>query len=65
MPALRKAVITFEEEEGAPQFTAIFAHWDMATELPEYIFNHEPSIGAVEIEFEVVKESTPATPAAK
>ncbi len=50
VPTIRKVVISFIEEEGVPQFTAIFSKWDTTTALPAYVFTHEPAPGAVKIE---------------
>ncbi|MGI9242119.1 MAG: DUF2092 domain-containing protein [Verrucomicrobiales bacterium] len=55
VPALRKAVITFEDEERSPQFTALFDEWDLLTPLPDFVFSYDPLDGALEIEFETVK----------
>lgn len=57
VPALRKAVITFDDEVGSPQFTALFNTWEMRTELPDYVFSYEPLGGATKIEFEKVEAS--------
>ena len=48
-PLLRKIVITQKLEEGSPQFTAMFNSWDLTTELPDYIFNFEPTPGFLQI----------------
>lgn len=41
VPVLRKLVLTQKQEEGSPQYTAIFKSWDFTTELPDYLFNFE------------------------
>lgn len=48
---LRKVVITSKGEEGSPQLTALFSHWDFSTELPDFIFTFDPPPGAAKIEF--------------
>jgi len=57
VPALRKAVITFKEEEGSPQYTALFEEWDMQTKLADFVFTHEPPAGSLKIEFERIETS--------
>jgi len=48
-PVPRKIVITYEDEDGAPQYTAIFSNWDFETKLPDFLFNFEPPSGAAKI----------------
>lgn len=48
-PVPRKIVITYKDEEGSPQFTAIFSDWDFLTKLPEFVFNFEPPPGAAKV----------------
>lgn len=43
VPVLRKLVISHKKEAGSPQYVAIFKSWDFATELPDYLFNFEPT----------------------
>lgn len=50
VPTIRKIVISFIEEDGVPQFTAIFSKWNTTTVLPDYVFTHDPPAGAVKIE---------------
>lgn len=48
-PVPRKFVITYKDEPGTPQFTAIFTKWDFMTPLPEFLFKFEPPPGATKI----------------
>ena len=48
-PVPRKIVITYKDEDGAPQYTAIFSNWDFETKLPDFLFNFEPPSGATKI----------------
>lgn len=50
VPTLRKVVITFKQEEGKPQFTALFSQWDTTAVLPGYVFTLDPPVGWVKIE---------------
>lgn len=49
-PVPRKIVITYKDEEGSPQYTAIFSDWDFLTKLPEFVFNFEPPPGAAKVD---------------
>lgn len=48
-PVPRKIVIIYKDEEGSPQYTAIFSDWDFQTKLPEFVFNFEPPPGATKV----------------
>lgn len=48
-PVPRKFVITYKDEPGTPQFTAIFTHWDFTTVLPDFLFKFEPPPGVTKI----------------
>src|SRR5215469_1074431 len=37
-PVPRKFVITYKDEAGSPQFTAVFSNWDFVTTLPDFVF---------------------------
>jgi hypothetical protein len=39
---LRKFLITYHDEPGAPQYTAVFDHWDLDAKLPDEIFEFMP-----------------------
>ncbi len=49
-PLLRKLVITYKLDEGAPQYIAHFTEWDTSTELPDFLFAFQPPVGASEIQ---------------
>jgi hypothetical protein len=59
-PVPRKIVITYRDEEGSPQYTAILSHWDFETKLPDFLFNFEPPAGASEIKVEEIKAQSEA-----
>jgi hypothetical protein len=42
VPRIRKFVITYKEEEGSPQFTAILSAWDFVTPLADFHFDFQP-----------------------
>jgi len=48
-PVPRKVVITYKDERGAPQYTAILSHWDFSTLPPDIAFVFEPQPGATKI----------------
>ncbi len=50
-PVPNKIVITYVNEPGQPQFTAILSGWDFAPRLPDLVFEFAPPIDADEIEF--------------
>ena len=55
VPVPRKIVITYKDEEGAPEYTAIFSHWDLQTPLPDFLFTFEPPAGASPIDVAEIK----------
>jgi len=55
VPVPKKIVITYKDEEGSPQYTAIFSNWDFQTKLPDFIFNFEPPAGANKISVSEIK----------
>jgi hypothetical protein len=54
-PVPRKIVFTYKDEEGSPQYTAIFTDWDFETKLPDFLFNFEPPAGASKISVAEIK----------
>ncbi len=48
-PVPRKIVITYKDEEGFPQYTALLSNWDFQTKLPDFVFNFEPPPGATKV----------------
>jgi hypothetical protein len=53
----RRVTITYEHEEGQPQFRARFAGWDLAPKAPDSVFAFEPPKGAERIVFAPVPTS--------
>lgn len=62
-PVPRKIVITYKDEEGSPQYTAILSNWDFQTKLPDSAFKFDPPAGAKKISVAEVKgkDETPKT----
>jgi hypothetical protein len=54
-PVPRKIVITYKDEEGSPQYTALLSHWDFQTKLPDFVFNFEPPSNATKIKVSEIK----------
>ncbi len=54
-PVPRKFVITYKDEPGSPQFTAIFSDWDFTTPLPDFVFKFEPPPDASKIKVKEIK----------
>jgi hypothetical protein len=54
-PVPRKFVITYKDEPGSPQFTALFSNWDFETKLPDFVFKFEPPPGASKIKVKDIK----------
>ena len=48
-PVPRKIVITYKDEEGSPQYTALLSKWDFETKLPDFVFTFEPPPDAAKI----------------
>ena len=58
-PVARKFVITYKDEPGSPQYTAIFSNWDFDTQLPDFVFKFEPPSGASKIKVKEIRENQP------
>jgi hypothetical protein len=56
-PVPRKIVITYKDEEGSPQYTAIFSNWDFVNKLPDFLFTFEPPSGASKIDVAEIKNA--------
>lgn len=56
-PVPKKFIITYKDEPGTPEFTAIFSHWDFTTPLPDFVFKFEPPPGASKIPVKEVRTS--------
>ena len=50
-PVLRRAVITYRNQEGSPQWVADFLSWDFDANTPDSTFMFTPPEGAEQIEF--------------
>ena len=59
-PVPRKIVITYKDEEGTPEYTAILSNWDFQTKLPDFLFNFEPPTGAAKIDVAEIKSKNEA-----
>ena len=59
-PVPRKIVITYKDEEGSPQYTAILSNWDFQTKLPDFVFKFDPPAGAKEITVAEIKSKDEA-----
>ena len=59
-PVPRKIVITYKDEEGTPEYIAIFSNWDFYTKLPDFLFNFEPPAGITKISVEEIKSKNQA-----
>jgi len=53
-------VITYEHEEGRPQFRARFDGWDLSPKASDGVFAFEPPKGAERIAFAPTPASRPA-----
>ena len=54
-PLIKRIVITYKLEPGAPQYAATFLSWDFAPRLSDAVFAFTPPPGAVQCEFEQLK----------
>lgn len=68
-PLIRKLVITHKKENGAPEFTALITHWDLAQRISDLDFLFQPPHGATKIEMRQARDeggrdgnSAPSTP---
>ena len=59
-PLVRKMLIIFQEEKGAPRFTALFNHWDVTTPLGKHLFEFAPPPGLEKIQVIHLKAKKPA-----
>ena len=60
-PVPRKLVITYKNEPGSPQYTAILSEWNFKPRVSDQYFKFQPPPGSDEIEFleNVQKEVQP------
>ena len=54
-PVPRKIVITYKDEEGSPEYTAIFSNWNFETKLSDFLFKFEPPAGSTKITVAEIK----------
>lgn len=54
-PDIKRIIITYKLEPGAPQYAATFLSWDFAPRLSDAVFAFTPPQGAVQCEFEPVQ----------
>ncbi len=47
----RKLLITYKDEPGAPQYSAVLTEWDFSPRLPDRLFTFEAPEGALLIDF--------------
>lgn len=60
-PALiQRLVLTYVEEEGAPQFRADLLDWELGVELADALFHFEPPEGAEQVPFVAIGGPPPA-----
>ena len=59
-PVPRKIVITYKDEQGTPEYTAIFSNWDFQTRLPDFLFKCEPPTGTSKISVAEIKSKNEA-----
>ena len=59
-PVPRKIVITYQDEEGTPEYTAIFSSWDFQNKLSDCLFTFEPPPGASKISVAEIKSKNKA-----
>jgi hypothetical protein len=60
VPVPRKIVITYKDEEGSPEYTAILSHWDFQTKLPDGLFAFEPTKDVTKIDVAEIKSKIQA-----
>ncbi len=56
-PVPRKAVITYKNQPGSPQYTALLSDWDFTSPLPDSLFKFQPPEGAEQIDILKLEES--------
>ena len=52
-PLPRKLVITYKQEPGMPQYTAVFTRWNLEMETPDSLFEFQIPAGARKIDWTV------------
>ena len=51
LPLPQKLVITYKQEDGYPQYTALFSDWNLGPGLNDAVFNFAPPEGTIKIVF--------------
>jgi len=54
-PVPKKIVITYKDEAGTPEYTAIFSDWDFQTKLKDTQFNFVAPPGTTKIDVAEIK----------
>jgi hypothetical protein len=49
-PLVRRLLITYKDEDQAPQFIATISEWNLAADLPDYAFQFRAPAGATKID---------------
>ena len=62
-PLPRKLVISYVQEPGEPQYTAIIRRWNLESKVPEGLFTFEAPEGAQKIEVKAMKQAEGEDPA--
>ena len=55
IPVIRRIVITYKKQPGAPRFAVTFTDWEFNVQLPDSVFAFEPPPGATRVEFDTAK----------
>jgi hypothetical protein len=61
-PVPKKIVITYKDEIGTPEYTAILSHWNFQTSLPDSRFRFIDTSGASKIDVTAIKSRNLAHP---
>ncbi len=56
LPLPQKLVITYKQEDGYPQYTALFSDWDLGPGLNDAVFGFAPPEGSIKIVFAEIGE---------
>jgi len=56
-PVPRKVVITYKNQTGSPQYTALLSDWDFTSPLPDSLFNFQRPEGAEQIDILKAEEN--------
>jgi len=62
-PLPRKLVISYVQEPGEPQYSAIIRRWNLESKVPEGLFTFEAPEGAQKIDAQAMKEPEAGEPA--